>query len=156
LTPSDDSIYRFTVNLISEPFIEAANYTCIDAPADIDEWALSGLTPVPSSYWGNDGPPRVGESAFSLECELHDHLPLKDDDGKRTSTIIVGRVRNYVLNEEHSLKSTLHKASERKMALSIQMLFFQSVVQVESPTCDRLKALSYHVQCGKRCKTSQR
>lgn len=92
-------VLRFTVNIISEPFIEAANYTSIDAPPNVDEWKLSGLTPVASSYWGKDGPPRVGESAYSMECELHDHLPIQDDDGKRTTTIIVGRVRNYVLNE---------------------------------------------------------
>jgi hypothetical protein len=34
----------FTVNIISEPFIENANGTAIDAPADFDEWSISGLT----------------------------------------------------------------------------------------------------------------
>lgn len=94
-------INRFTVNLISEPFIEAANYTCIDAPPEVDEWALSGLTPLPSNYWEKDGggPPRVGESPFSLECELYNHMPITDDNGKQTGTIVLGRVRNYVLNE---------------------------------------------------------
>lgn len=29
---------------MSEPFVEAANITCVDAPADIDEWNVSGLT----------------------------------------------------------------------------------------------------------------
>lgn len=28
-------------------FIEAANMTTVDAPSDIDEWELSGLTRVP-------------------------------------------------------------------------------------------------------------
>lgn len=92
---------RFTVNIIAEPFVEAANYTCIDAPPDVDEWTLSGLTPLPSSYWEKDGggPPRVGESPFSLECELYNHISITDDNGKQTGTIIIGRVRNYVLNE---------------------------------------------------------
>lgn len=99
--PTDAPHYlgRFTVNLISEPFIEAANWTSVDAPADVSEWALSGLTPVPSQYWGADGPPRVGESAFALECELYEQVALKNDAGERTGTIIVGRIRNYVLNE---------------------------------------------------------
>ncbi|ODN99386.1 hypothetical protein L198_03228 [Cryptococcus wingfieldii CBS 7118] len=29
---------------MSETFLEAANYTSISAPADVDEWILSGLT----------------------------------------------------------------------------------------------------------------
>jgi flavin reductase (DIM6/NTAB) family NADH-FMN oxidoreductase RutF len=35
---------EFTVNIISEPFAEAANSTAVDAPADVDEWIISGLT----------------------------------------------------------------------------------------------------------------
>ena len=38
----------FVVNILSEPFIEHANATSIDAPPDVDEWTLSGLTKVPS------------------------------------------------------------------------------------------------------------
>ena len=35
---------EFCVSIISEPFLEASNYTSIDAPDEIDEWKLSGLT----------------------------------------------------------------------------------------------------------------
>lgn len=35
---------EFAVSIISEPFVEAANYTAIDAPPGTDEWALAGLT----------------------------------------------------------------------------------------------------------------
>ncbi|PWN88184.1 flavo protein oxygenase [Acaromyces ingoldii] len=92
---------RFSVNIISESFVEAANYTSIDAPHDVSEWDLSGLTPSPSRYWPEEGdaPPTVGESAYSLECELHDSMSLLDDDGKETGKIIVGRIRAYILNE---------------------------------------------------------
>ncbi|KAG2112512.1 hypothetical protein DEU56DRAFT_842592 [Suillus clintonianus] len=34
----------FTVNIISEPFVENANATAIDAPPGFDEWSISGLT----------------------------------------------------------------------------------------------------------------
>ena len=37
----------FTVNIISEPFIENANVTSIDAPANISEWPICGLTKEP-------------------------------------------------------------------------------------------------------------
>lgn len=39
---------EFCVSIISEPFLEAANFTSIDAPNNVDEWALSGLTQRPS------------------------------------------------------------------------------------------------------------
>ena len=38
----------FTVNLISEPFVHNANACSVDAPADVSEWDLSGLTRAPS------------------------------------------------------------------------------------------------------------
>ena len=39
---------EFTVNVISEPFVEAANACAVEAPAHVDEWIVSGLTPEPS------------------------------------------------------------------------------------------------------------
>lgn len=62
---------NFTANIISEPFVEAANYTSIDAPKGTSEWPLSGLTPLKSRLVDS---PRVGESAFSMECELGELL----------------------------------------------------------------------------------
>jgi len=38
----------FTVNIISERLIEAASATAIEAPPDVDEWTVSGLTMTPS------------------------------------------------------------------------------------------------------------
>jgi flavin reductase (DIM6/NTAB) family NADH-FMN oxidoreductase RutF len=35
---------EFCVSLISEPFVEAANYASIDAPEGQSEWPLTGLT----------------------------------------------------------------------------------------------------------------
>ena len=39
---------QFTVNIISEPFLENANVTSIDSPREVSEWAISGLTKAPS------------------------------------------------------------------------------------------------------------
>lgn len=68
-------------------------------PCNVSEWDLSGLTPVPAHTWGEFGPPRVAESAFSLECDLHDTLELHDDDGSLVTTMVVGRVRCYAVNK---------------------------------------------------------
>lgn len=43
-----DELKEFCCSIISEPFLEAANYTSIDAPLGVEEWALSGLTKRPS------------------------------------------------------------------------------------------------------------
>ncbi|KAL1940375.1 hypothetical protein VTO73DRAFT_8947 [Trametes versicolor] len=92
----------FTVNIISEPFIENANVSCIDAPTDINEWPLTGLTKEPSTHVK---PARVQESAFSMECELFQAVDIvHPTSGKVTATLILGlvkciHVRNDVLNE---------------------------------------------------------
>jgi flavin reductase (DIM6/NTAB) family NADH-FMN oxidoreductase RutF len=39
---------EFTVNIISEPFVHAANATAVESPADTNEWLLAGLTPAKS------------------------------------------------------------------------------------------------------------
>ena len=39
---------EFTINLISEWFVEAAHHTCGNYDRGVDEVELSGLTPVPS------------------------------------------------------------------------------------------------------------
>ena len=41
---------EFCCSIISEPFVEAANVTSVDAPPDIEEWALSGLTKRKSEW----------------------------------------------------------------------------------------------------------
>ncbi|OLL25549.1 hypothetical protein NEOLI_002178 [Neolecta irregularis DAH-3] len=94
------------INIISEWFAEAANYTSIDAPADVDEWTLSGLTPVEST---KVKPPRVGESAFVVEGKLVNHQIFKSlVTGKDSSGLVVVQgiqmhVREDVVNEELNL-----------------------------------------------------
>ncbi|GAA6052662.1 hypothetical protein JCM3770_003917 [Rhodotorula araucariae] len=83
---------EFSANIISEPFVEAANYTSIDAPKGVSEWPLSGLTPVPSKMIK---PARVGESGFSMECVLEHYYHLNNDAGVRTGTVVLGRVKLF-------------------------------------------------------------
>ncbi|KAF2124759.1 hypothetical protein P153DRAFT_370671 [Dothidotthia symphoricarpi CBS 119687] len=55
------------INIITEEYIEAANYTSIDAPDGVSEWAFSGLKPAKSSMVKPD---RVQEAVFSIEAKL--------------------------------------------------------------------------------------
>jgi flavin reductase (DIM6/NTAB) family NADH-FMN oxidoreductase RutF len=58
-----------TINIITEEYIEAANYTAINAPAGISEWSFSGLHGAKSSIVKPD---RVQEAVFSIEGKLVD------------------------------------------------------------------------------------
>ncbi|KAK7693434.1 hypothetical protein QCA50_003002 [Cerrena zonata] len=97
---------EFTVNVISTPWIDNANACSIDAPNEVTEWPLSGLTKAPSLHVK---PPRVKESAFSMECELFQDIDIKHPDtGASTQVLILGlvktiHVRNDMLTERGTL-----------------------------------------------------
>ena len=75
---------KFVVNLVSEANAAAMNVTCIDAPPDIDELALAGLTPAPSH---KVRPPRIAESPVAFECRILTSMVT----GPR-QTIVIGRI----------------------------------------------------------------
>lgn len=82
---------EFVVNLVAEANAEAMNETCIDAPPEIDELALAGLTPLASHAVA---PPRIGEAPVALECKVLTSLvtgPLQ--------TIVIGRVLNAHIDD---------------------------------------------------------
>lgn len=87
---------ELTVNLISEWFVEAANYTCINSPHGVDEWKLSGLTPVASELVRA---PLVAESAFSMEAKLvssQNWVSQKNPGAVSGTMVIVEAVRFHV------------------------------------------------------------
>lgn len=95
---------ELTINIISEWFVEAANFTSINSPLGIDEWKLSGLTPLASE---KVQPPHVAESAFSIEAKLiHSHeWKSRADPTKATGTLCIVEgvnfhVRKDVINED--------------------------------------------------------
>ncbi|KAI6003481.1 hypothetical protein F5J12DRAFT_155297 [Pisolithus orientalis] len=106
----------FTVNIISEPFVENANVTAIDAPPDFDEWIISGLTKTPSIHVKA---PRVKESAFSMECDLFQAIDIAHPvSGEITATLILAHVkyihvRKDVLNERGVVDITQYKPIAR-------------------------------------------
>lgn len=73
----------FVVNVVSEPMAERMVQSSGDWPADVDEFQLTGLTPLASDLVRA---PRVAESPVSLECRLHREIPLGD------ATFVVGEI----------------------------------------------------------------
>ncbi|KAG9221048.1 hypothetical protein CCMSSC00406_0005513 [Pleurotus cornucopiae] len=92
------STKKFTVNIISDDFIEAANSTSVEAPADVDEWLISGLT---MAYGESGWPARVRESAISLECELYfsKDIPKSEADATIGTTLILGLIKKVHIRE---------------------------------------------------------
>ena len=58
---------EFVVNVVSEEFGPKMNICAGDYPPDVDEFQLSGLTPIPSDLVKA---PRVAESHINMECRL--------------------------------------------------------------------------------------
>jgi flavin reductase (DIM6/NTAB) family NADH-FMN oxidoreductase RutF len=58
---------EFVVNIVSETIVEQMNICAAEFPATVDEFAMSGLTPIASDIVHA---PRVAESPVSMECRL--------------------------------------------------------------------------------------
>jgi flavin reductase (DIM6/NTAB) family NADH-FMN oxidoreductase RutF len=58
---------EFVVNVVSEEIAERMNACAPEFPPDVDEFEVSGLTPVVSDLVR---PPRVAESKISMECRM--------------------------------------------------------------------------------------
>jgi len=76
---------EFVINIVSEEIAEPMNLTAGDYPPEVDEFDLTGLTPVKSVLIK---PPRVGQSHVSFECRLTHNIPVSDRAGG--SNLIIG------------------------------------------------------------------
>jgi flavin reductase (DIM6/NTAB) family NADH-FMN oxidoreductase RutF len=86
---------EFVVNVVSETIAAAANAASAEVLPEVDEFVLSGLTPVPSEAVR---PPRVAESPAQMECKL---LQIIYTGHKPASGVIVlGEVVRFHLRED--------------------------------------------------------
>ena len=81
---------EFCWSLATKALAEPMNLTCAPAPADIDEFAVAGLTHAPSRLVR---PPRVLESPVNFECRLTQLIQLEGPAGARLDTwLVLGEV----------------------------------------------------------------
>lgn len=81
---------EFVWNLVTRDLAEAMNQTCSAVPPEVDEFALAGLTPVPSRVVGV---PRVQESPVTFECRLSQIVQLTSAAGAPIdSWLVLGEV----------------------------------------------------------------
>lgn len=86
---------EFVVNIVSEEFAAKMNLTSAEVPPEVDEFEISGLTPLSSDLVK---PPRVAESHVHMECRLRQTLPISNDAGA-ANTIIFGDVLRFHVDE---------------------------------------------------------
>jgi flavin reductase (DIM6/NTAB) family NADH-FMN oxidoreductase RutF len=79
------AVGEFVFNLVTEEIAGAMNAASGDYPPEVDEFALAGLTPVPSV---RVRPPRVQESPIQFECRAVDLREV----GRSPNTLIVAEV----------------------------------------------------------------
>ncbi|QIL82556.1 flavin reductase family protein [Diaphorobacter sp. HDW4A] len=81
---------EFVWNLATQPLAEAMNQSCAAVPPEVNEFALSGLTPLASLIVK---PPRVAESPVTMECKCTQIVQLKGIDGVAApSWLVLGEV----------------------------------------------------------------
>jgi len=79
---------QFVVNMVTEALAEQMNATAQPVASEIDEFELTGLTPIPSTLIK---PMRVKESPITFECEMVHHYFLENHKNGG-ACIIIGRV----------------------------------------------------------------
>lgn len=90
-----EAVNEFVVNVVSEEFVEKMNICSAEFPPQVDEFAMSGLTPVASDLVK---PPRVKESHISMECRL---VQIVDVSRKPLGgSIVLGEVLRFHIDQE--------------------------------------------------------
>lgn len=74
---------EFCWNLATKPIAEAMNATAATVPPEVDEFALSGLTPLPSQIIKV---PRVAEAQVAFECRVTQIVQLQTSAGAPVPT----------------------------------------------------------------------
>ena len=105
---------QFVVNMVTEELAERMNATSQPVPADVDEFKLTGLTPIPSI---KIKPMRVKESLVTFECEMVHHYFLEDHKNGG-ACIIIGRIvmmhfDNKVLLDNYKINLETYKPIAR-------------------------------------------
>ena len=84
---------EFVVNVVDDSLAEAMNITSGEYPPGVDEFALTGLTAVPSV---RVKVPRVAEAPISLECRLSQII----DVGRGPHQLVLGEIVYFHIRDE--------------------------------------------------------
>ena len=85
---------EFVVNIVSEEFAEQMNACSVEVPPRVDEFEISGLTPVASDLVR---PPRVAESHVQMECRLNQIITVSEK--VQGGYLVLGEVLRFHIDE---------------------------------------------------------
>ena len=90
---------EFVVNIVSDAIAAATNITSSEVPPEVDEFVLSGLTPIASQAVR---PSRVAESPAQMECKLSQIVYTGRNPG--AGVVVLGEivrfhVRSYLVDD---------------------------------------------------------
>lgn len=86
---------EFVIAAVSHAMLQQMNLASAEYPAEVDEFARSGLTPLPARFVA---PALVAESPFQMECRLHREVELGTGPG--SGLMLVGEVLAFHVREE--------------------------------------------------------
>lgn len=86
---------EFVVNIVSEAMAEQMNAASSQVPPEVDEFVLTGLTPLASEAVK---PPRVLESPVQMECRLRQIIEVSDKPGG--GSVVLGEVLRFHVRED--------------------------------------------------------
>jgi flavin reductase (DIM6/NTAB) family NADH-FMN oxidoreductase RutF len=86
---------EFVINVVSERIVLPMNEAAAEFASDVDEFRMSGLTPIPSVFVK---PPRLAESYVHLECKLHQVLSFGEEAG--AGSLVIGEVVQIHVDDE--------------------------------------------------------
>ena len=86
---------EFVVNVVNDAISDAANITAAEVPPEVDEFALSGLTPIPGLMVRV---PRVAESPAQMECRLMQVIYTSHKPG--AGVIVLGEIVRFHVRED--------------------------------------------------------
>ncbi len=81
---------EFVVNVVSEEIVEQMNAAAAEVSPEVDEFALSGLTALPSE---RVKPPRVAEAKAQMECKLHQLVVVSEEP--QGATLVLGEIVRF-------------------------------------------------------------
>jgi flavin reductase (DIM6/NTAB) family NADH-FMN oxidoreductase RutF len=104
---------EFAINIATYDLREKMNLSSARVSADVDEFALAGLTPAPCRLIKT---PRVEESPAALECRLYRIVPLPDDRGEVQDWAIIGRVMGIHIDDRFVRDGRVNTAAMKLIA----------------------------------------
>ena len=94
----------FVVNLVTPELLGAMNVSAVEFPENESELVAAGVHAAPSERVGS---PRLAEALVSLECTLHQAIPLG------TNTLFIGEVVMFHVADHPSTRACASMGSTR-------------------------------------------